>query len=267
MPSQDWQQDHSRQRRELQQQQQLEYEQWQKDQLEDFLDTLLSKDNHHDNNGNNVYDYPVPPSTRTDYGKYGSLPPPPPSFTFTVPPPPDDGDDEDITWLVVAILLTALLLLIASLVRSCSQKAGIWLNGGSWNSDSPHLGHGGPGPFGPSGGNNGGGRYHGAGPFQVPEDDDDDQANPSTAQLSENDERLALLTDAQRQAYDSARGKPNTANKPNKNKKKSQWEQPWTQGKEGGKPGTDKTNSIKGRKERAEKGKKGQEGKKEGGWA
>ncbi|KAF9389578.1 Rsp5p-dependent ubiquitination, sorting of cargo proteins at the multivesicular body [Podila verticillata] len=202
MPSQDWQREHSRQRQELQQQQQLEYEQWQKDQLEDFLDTLLSKDNHHDYN--NAYDYPVPPSTRTDYGKYDSLPSPT-SFPFAVPPPPDDGDDEDITWLVVAILLTALLLLIASLVRSCSQKAGIWLNGGSWNSDSPHPGHGGPGPFGSSGGNHGGGgRYPGSGPFQVPEDDDD-QANSSTAQLSENDERLALLTDVQRQAYDSAR--------------------------------------------------------------
>ncbi|KAG0351584.1 Rsp5p-dependent ubiquitination, sorting of cargo proteins at the multivesicular body [Podila minutissima] len=205
MPSQAWKRELSRQRLEL------EYEQWQQEQLEGFLDAILYDENsNHDNNNNdnsNFYNYPVPSSTRTENEKYFYDTLPPPTFTYAVPPPPDDGEDEDVTWLVVAILLTALFLLIASLVRSCSQRAGMWLNGGSWNNDSPHPGHGGPRPFGhsgPGGPGGHGGRYPGSGPFQVPEDDDD-EANTSTAQLSENDERLALLSDAQRQAYDSAR--------------------------------------------------------------
>ncbi|KAG0025534.1 Rsp5p-dependent ubiquitination, sorting of cargo proteins at the multivesicular body [Podila clonocystis] len=201
MPTHAWKRELSRQRQELQLQQQLEYEQWQQEQLEGFLDAILH-DESNDNN-NNLYNYPAP-STRTANENYFYNTLPTPTHSFTVPPPPDDGDDEDITWLVVAILLTALLLLIASLVRSCSQKAGIWLNGGSWNNDSPRPGHGGQGPFGHSGPGGHGGRYPGSGPFQVPEDDDD-ETSTSTAQLSENDERLALLSDAQRQAYDSAR--------------------------------------------------------------
>lgn len=220
MPSKAWKRELSRQRLELQRQQQLEYEQWQQEQLEGFLDAILYDENsNHDNNNNdnsNFYNYPVPSSTRTENEKYFYDTLPPPTFTYAVPPPPDDGEDEDVTWLVVAILLTALFLLIASLVRSCSQRAGMWLNGGSWNNDSPHPGHGGPRPFGhsgPGGPGGHGGRYPGSGPFQVPEDDDD-EANTSTAQLSENDERLALLSDAQRQAYDSARGNTHTQPQP-----------------------------------------------------
>ncbi|KAF9310956.1 Rsp5p-dependent ubiquitination, sorting of cargo proteins at the multivesicular body [Podila horticola] len=198
-----WKRELSRQRQELQLQQ-LEHER--QEQLEGLLDAILYDENNESTNDNSFYNYPVPPSTRTENENFFKDALPPSTNIYTVPPPPDDGD-EDVTWLVVAILLTALLLLIASLVRSCSQKAGMWLNGGSWNNDSPHPGHGGPGPFGHSGpGGQGGhgGRYPGSGPFQVPEDDDE-ETNTSTAQLSENDERLALLSDAQRQAYDSAR--------------------------------------------------------------
>lgn len=203
-----WKRELSRQRQELQLQQ-LEHER--QEQLEGLLDAILYDENNESTNDNSFYNYPVPPSTRTENENFFKDALPPSTNIYTVPPPPDDGD-EDVTWLVVAILLTALLLLIASLVRSCSQKAGMWLNGGSWNNDSPHPGHGGPGPFGHSGpGGQGGhgGRYPGSGPFQVPEDDDE-ETNTSTAQLSENDERLALLSDAQRQAYDSARGNKHT---------------------------------------------------------
>lgn len=113
----------------------------------------------------------------------------------------NDNDDDDATWLVAVVLTTALLITLASVIRSCGQKAG-WLPLSMHSSQDGHeslLG-------GPSGGHGPGGgpsRYHSSGPHQVPSEDEPD---PDST-LNENDERWALLSDAQRQAYTSSRGK------------------------------------------------------------
>ncbi|KAF9128792.1 Rsp5p-dependent ubiquitination, sorting of cargo proteins at the multivesicular body [Mortierella sp. 14UC] len=108
---------------------------------------------------------------------------------------PDD-DDDDATWLVAVVLTTALLITLASVIRSCGQRAG-WL---PLSMHSSQDGHESPlaGGHGPGGGPS---RYHSSGPHQVPGEDEPD---PDSG-LNENDERWALLTDAQRQAYTSAR--------------------------------------------------------------
>ncbi|KAF9935856.1 Rsp5p-dependent ubiquitination, sorting of cargo proteins at the multivesicular body [Mortierella alpina] len=128
-----------------------------------------------------------------------------PSFSSAYDPlttedPPVGGDEDDATWLVAIVLTTALLITIASLVRSCCQMArGLpsFIGGGNENQaggrhQGSNAGHG-PGG-GPS-------RYLSSGPQQVPGEDEPDPDHG----LNENDERWALLTDAQRQAYDSAR--------------------------------------------------------------
>ncbi|KAF9427964.1 Rsp5p-dependent ubiquitination, sorting of cargo proteins at the multivesicular body [Podila epigama] len=124
------------------------------------------------------------------------------------PDTPQEDEDEDITWLVIIILLLALLVMLASLIRACGEKFGSWIGASPWSSS-----HGGPsgqghgqgprGHNGPFGHIQGQGRYPGSGPFLVPDDDTDD--NGMAVGPGENDERLALLTDAQRQAYDNAR--------------------------------------------------------------
>ncbi|KAI7816456.1 hypothetical protein BC939DRAFT_44147 [Gamsiella multidivaricata] len=109
-----------------------------------------------------------------------------------------NGEDEDITWLLAVVLTSALLISLASIIRTCGQKVN-WLSASSSNSGhgGAHRNHGhghGPGR-GPS-------RYPGSGPHQVPGEDDPD---PDQG-LNENDERWALMTEAQRQAFDSTRG-------------------------------------------------------------
>ncbi|KAF9180268.1 Rsp5p-dependent ubiquitination, sorting of cargo proteins at the multivesicular body [Haplosporangium sp. Z 767] len=114
--------------------------------------------------------------------------------------------EDDATWLIAVVLTTALLLTIASLIRSCCQiagglpsilqrrndrQAGVGSSGASGHNGSGH-GHG------PN--NGGSSRRPGSGPVQVPGEDEPDPYLP----VNEDDERWALLTDAQRQAYDSA---------------------------------------------------------------
>ncbi|KAG0050633.1 Rsp5p-dependent ubiquitination, sorting of cargo proteins at the multivesicular body [Gryganskiella cystojenkinii] len=118
-------------------------------------------------------------------------------------PPPESDDEDDASWLVVVILSTVLIITIVSVIRSCGQKAG-WLTGSEDNNNN-----------GNSSGANGGGRdrgrgsgsrrgpgglrsgYTGSGPTPVQLDVDTD--------LNETEERLAQLTDSQRQAYDVAK--------------------------------------------------------------
>ncbi|KAF9151012.1 Rsp5p-dependent ubiquitination, sorting of cargo proteins at the multivesicular body [Linnemannia schmuckeri] len=111
----------------------------------------------------------------------------------------NSDNDDDATWLVAVVLTTALLITLASVIRSCGQKAG-WLPLSMHSSQDGHESHlGGPGGgHGPGGGPS---RYHSSGPHQVPSEDEPD---PDST-LNENDERWALLTDAQRQAYTSSR--------------------------------------------------------------
>jgi hypothetical protein len=116
----------------------------------------------------------------------------------------NNDNDDDATWLVAVVLTTALLITLASVIRSCGQKAG-WLPLSMHSSQDGHESLlGGPGGgHGPGGGPS---RYHSSGPHQVPSEDEPD---PDST-LNENDERWALLTDAQRQAYTSSRGKHTT---------------------------------------------------------
>ncbi|KAG0283821.1 Rsp5p-dependent ubiquitination, sorting of cargo proteins at the multivesicular body [Linnemannia gamsii] len=111
----------------------------------------------------------------------------------------NNDNDDDATWLVAVVLTTALLITLASVIRSCGQKAG-WLPLSMHSSQDGHESLlGGPGGgHGPGGGPS---RYHSSGPHQVPSEDEPD---PDST-LNENDERWALLTDAQRQAYTSSR--------------------------------------------------------------
>ncbi|KAK5805591.1 hypothetical protein F5H01DRAFT_74442 [Linnemannia elongata] len=132
-------------------------------------------------------------SEPVDYGKSMHLP------TDNNGGDNNDNDDEDATWLVAVVLTTALLVTLASVIRSCGQRAG-WLPL-SMHSQDGHESH----LSGPGGGHGPGGgpsRYHSSGPHQVPSEDEPD---PDST-LNENDERWALLTDAQRQAYTSSRG-------------------------------------------------------------
>ncbi|KAG0344348.1 Rsp5p-dependent ubiquitination, sorting of cargo proteins at the multivesicular body [Podila humilis] len=227
MPSrQEWERDnHPRQQRKaLQIQQQQEYELWLQEQ-EEKTRLELKQEEHWSippspsSPSSSLYIQDKNQNPTTGYPNNNNIFNIPYPTHHTIPQMPDDGnnggggEDEDITWLVVALLLTALLLLLASLLRSCSAKAGMWLHGNNNNNNPNNALFGGhrPGrPAGTSGAHGhtagGGGRYAGSGPFQVPEDDEDEQTtHPSTAQLSETDERLALLTDTQRQAYDRAR--------------------------------------------------------------
>lgn len=112
----------------------------------------------------------------------------------------NDNDDDDATWLIAVVLTTALLVTLASVIRSCGQKAG-WLPLSMHSSQDGHepLLGGSGGGHGPGGGPS---RYHSSGPHQVPSEDEPD---PDST-LNENDERWALLTEAQRQAYTSSRG-------------------------------------------------------------
>lgn len=131
-------------------------------------------------------------SEPVDYGKSMHLP------TDNNGGDNNDNDDEDATWLVAVVLTTALLVTLASVIRSCGQRAG-WLPL-SMHSQDGHESH----LSGPGGGHGPGGgpsRYHSSGPHQVPSEDEPD---PDST-LNENDERWALLTDAQRQAYTSSR--------------------------------------------------------------
>ncbi|KAG0000947.1 Rsp5p-dependent ubiquitination, sorting of cargo proteins at the multivesicular body [Entomortierella chlamydospora] len=103
-------------------------------------------------------------------------------------------DDEDLTWLLAVVLATALLISLFSLIRVLRQKFGLFSLFGNSDSHGAHGGHG----HGLSGGSS---RYPGHGPHQVPSEDDPDP----DAQLNENDERWALMTEAQRLAFDSTR--------------------------------------------------------------
>ncbi|KAG0202559.1 Rsp5p-dependent ubiquitination, sorting of cargo proteins at the multivesicular body [Mortierella sp. GBA30] len=129
-----------------------------------------------------------------------------PSFSSAQDPqatedPSRNGGEGDSTWLVALVLTAALLITIVSLIRSCCQIArGLpsFIGGGNDSqTGGRHHGIHGSG-HGPGGGPS---RYPGSGPQQVPGEDEPD---PDQG-LTEDDERWALLTDAQRQAYDSAR--------------------------------------------------------------
>ncbi|KAF9353273.1 Rsp5p-dependent ubiquitination, sorting of cargo proteins at the multivesicular body [Mortierella sp. AD094] len=109
------------------------------------------------------------------------------------PQSPED-DNEDLAWLLAVVLATALLISLASLIRALGQKFGVFSRSGNSDSHGTHGGHGLGLGAGPS-------RYPGHGPHQVPAEDDPDP----DAQLNENDERWALMTDAQRLAFDSTR--------------------------------------------------------------
>ncbi|ORZ05486.1 concanavalin A-like lectin/glucanase domain-containing protein [Lobosporangium transversale] len=110
--------------------------------------------------------------------------------------PPKGG--EDITWLLIVVLSAALLISLVSIIRSCGQRTG-WLSLSS-SSDGHGAGHRSQGHGGRSS-NGGTSRYPGHGPHQVPSEDEPDP----NQELNENDERWALMTEAQRQAYDSSR--------------------------------------------------------------
>ncbi|KAG0308257.1 Rsp5p-dependent ubiquitination, sorting of cargo proteins at the multivesicular body [Dissophora globulifera] len=106
----------------------------------------------------------------------------PPSF------PPPESDDEDPTWLVIIILTTAVIITIMTVIRSCGQKAG-WLTGS-------------PTPASPTqGGSSSGGRdgrsfrHRGYGAHHIPVWEVDPDAT---------EERLAALSDADRQGYEAA---------------------------------------------------------------
>ncbi|KAF9372302.1 hypothetical protein BGX21_004835, partial [Mortierella sp. AD011] len=109
------------------------------------------------------------------------------------PQNPQD-DEEDLTWLLAVVLATALLISLISLVRVLRQKFGLFSLFGNSDNRGAHGGHG----HGLGGGSS---RYPGHGPHQVPSEDDPDP----DAQLNENDERWALMTEAQRLAFDSTR--------------------------------------------------------------
>ncbi|KAG0293802.1 Rsp5p-dependent ubiquitination, sorting of cargo proteins at the multivesicular body [Dissophora globulifera] len=108
--------------------------------------------------------------------------------------PPQEGEEEDITWVLVVVLTTALLVCLVTIVRACGQKVG-W-----FSTDSSRDSHGVPRSHG-QGQGQGPSRHTGHGPHQVPSEDDPD---PDQG-LDETDERWALMTDAQRQTFDSAR--------------------------------------------------------------
>lgn len=99
-----------------------------------------------------------------------------------------DTDDEDATWVVIIVLSFALIITLSSVIRSCGQKAG-WLTGS-------------PNPDPNSGESSRRQRYRtgssGSGPHRVPEDNFTDP--------DETEERLAQLSDADRQAYEAAKG-------------------------------------------------------------
>ncbi|KAF9433239.1 Rsp5p-dependent ubiquitination, sorting of cargo proteins at the multivesicular body [Entomortierella beljakovae] len=107
--------------------------------------------------------------------------------------PPLDEQDDDYTWLVAIILATALLISLITLAKALGQKLGLVPFSNTVEGHS-HGGHGHGIPGHPS-------RYPGHGPHQVPAEDDPDP----DAQLNESDERWALMTEAQRQAFDTTR--------------------------------------------------------------
>ncbi|GJJ67685.1 Ran-binding protein 9/10 [Entomortierella parvispora] len=115
-------------------------------------------------------------------------------------PPPETDDEDDASWLVIIVLSTVLIITIVSVIRSCGQKAG-WLTGSDENSNggggSRDRGRGNAGRRGP-GGANGGMGYSGSGPHPV-------QLEDAATDFYETEERLAQLTDTQRQAYDVAK--------------------------------------------------------------
>ncbi|KAF9186738.1 Rsp5p-dependent ubiquitination, sorting of cargo proteins at the multivesicular body [Haplosporangium sp. Z 27] len=105
--------------------------------------------------------------------------------------PDPDSDDDDGTWLLIFILCTGLIITISSAIRSCGQRAG-WLTGLSTTTT----------PSSPRGRNASGStgrdalRIRGRGHIpQVPDWEQDPDAT---------EERLAALSDTERQAYDAA---------------------------------------------------------------
>ncbi|KAG0341364.1 Rsp5p-dependent ubiquitination, sorting of cargo proteins at the multivesicular body [Podila minutissima] len=100
-----------------------------------------------------------------------------------------DSDDEDATWVVIIILSCALIITLSSVIRSCGQKAG-WLTGSPNPNPNPGEGSRRHHRYGRSG-------YSGSGPHRVPEDNFTDP--------DETEERLAQLSDADRQAYEAAK--------------------------------------------------------------
>ncbi|KAF9913711.1 Rsp5p-dependent ubiquitination, sorting of cargo proteins at the multivesicular body [Lobosporangium transversale] len=134
----------------------------------------------------------IPPSLSTyptvfqsSLEQYPISDPQQPSF-----PSPPVSDDEDITWFVILLLAIAIIITIATVIRSCGQKAG-WLTGSSSSSQSSSQSsrHGG----GSAGRGGRGGRGYGAHP--IPNWEEDPEAT---------EERLAALSDSERQAYDAA---------------------------------------------------------------
>ncbi|KAF9430237.1 Rsp5p-dependent ubiquitination, sorting of cargo proteins at the multivesicular body [Entomortierella beljakovae] len=122
--------------------------------------------------------------TSTPYSRPTSAPPRyPPSIPErpTIP----DSDDDDLAWLIIFLVSVAVIITIATAIRSCGQKAG-WLTGSS----SPTRRNG----------SSSGNRDHGRGSrrgmiHQVPDWEEDPEAT---------EERLAALSDTERQAYDAA---------------------------------------------------------------
>ncbi|KAG0340780.1 Rsp5p-dependent ubiquitination, sorting of cargo proteins at the multivesicular body, partial [Podila humilis] len=146
------------------------------------------------------------PTTSRGYPPYLPTRPPQPTqirsslFPVEYPqyPSPEPGvpesDDEDVTWLVIIFLSFSLIITLSSVIRSCGQKAG-WLTGSPATHGSPSSG----GEGSSSRRHNRYGRigYNGSGPQRVPEDN---YADPD-----ETEERLAQLSDADRQAYEAAK--------------------------------------------------------------
>ncbi|KAF8983209.1 Rsp5p-dependent ubiquitination, sorting of cargo proteins at the multivesicular body [Entomortierella lignicola] len=107
-------------------------------------------------------------------------------------PSTEDDNYEDILWLLTIVMATASFISFISLIRALGQRFGIFPISNSTNNNNGSQGQGLPGGLS---------RYPGHGPHQVPTEDDPDP----DAQLNENDERWALMTDAQRLAFDSTR--------------------------------------------------------------
>ncbi|KAG0038877.1 Rsp5p-dependent ubiquitination, sorting of cargo proteins at the multivesicular body [Podila clonocystis] len=128
--------------------------------------------------------YPLLPPTAIPTDSRSSLfPVEYPQYPTPEPGLPD-SDDEDATWVVIIVLSCALIITLSSVIRSCGQKAG-WLTG------SPN-----PNPN-PGEGSRRHHRYSGSGPHRVPEDNFNDP--------DETEERLAQLSDTDRQAYEAAK--------------------------------------------------------------
>ncbi|KAF8934255.1 Rsp5p-dependent ubiquitination, sorting of cargo proteins at the multivesicular body [Podila verticillata] len=125
---------------------------------------------------------PPPTATRSSLFpvEYPPYPPPEPGLP--------DSDDEDATWVVIIVLSFALIITLSSVIRSCGQKAG-WLTGSP--NPNPNSGESSRRPLRYRTGNSG------SGPHRVPEDNFTDP--------DETEERLAQLSDADRQTYEAAK--------------------------------------------------------------